>query len=310
MPRTLQITIPGKNTDDLINDINNWDGLLGLRLQREGSLQPKGDVISLEVTDKALHKLMKLLDEKGLMQHPDVQVVTSQPLSIISKDASAKTATDVSEAIWEEMMSNISKQSNMTINNLIVMFVAGVLAVIGIVTNALHIVVGAMVIAPGFEPVVRIALGVTTKSFDWRNGAKDTAKAYLSLLAGALLTAVILQLTGKQLISGESSYLPSGVLISYWTSIKVPSIIVTVVASVAGALIIATHRSILTAGVMIALALVPSASVIVIGLVGGDTDIALKGLLRWILEVSIITLFSGLVFFWKKSSVYRRNMKS
>ncbi|MBM3492617.1 MAG: hypothetical protein FJX68_19690 [Alphaproteobacteria bacterium] len=44
----------------------------------------------------------------------------------------------------------IGKNSNMTGNALLVMLAAGVLAAIGIATNALHIVIGAMLIAPGY----------------------------------------------------------------------------------------------------------------------------------------------------------------
>jgi len=40
-----------------------------------------------------------------------------------------------------------------------------------------------------------------------------------------------------------------GDLVSYWTGITVPSLLVTLVAGVAGGVLVATNRAVLTAGV-------------------------------------------------------------
>jgi uncharacterized membrane protein len=212
----------------------------------------------------------------------------------------------VSEATWEEMEVVIAKNSNATANALLVMAISGVLATIGIATNALHIVVGAMLIAPGFQPIVRIALGIVGKNGAWRRGISHTLQGYLALAGGAAGTALFLQAIGRSPLASEASYLPEGVLISYWTSITVPSLVVTSVAGVAGALLIATNRAILTAGVMVALALVPGAAIAALAIVSGDFDVAASGALRWLTEPGLVLLASMVVLFWKRSRVHRR----
>lgn len=308
MPRIVEIALPSKQTDPLISEIKKLKQLISLRVQRGISLHPSGDVITLEITDRSLHGLMQLLNKRRMLQDPDVSVTTSQPLSIISKPSAIEITNDSSEAIWEEMQIMISRESNMTVNSLIIMSISGVLAAIGIATNALHIVIAAMVIAPGFEPITRIALGVITRNIAWRKGITDTAKGYAVMIIAAAITTVILQAAGKNPLSGEASYLPAGVLISYWTSITFPSLLITAAASIAGPLLIATHRSILTAGVMIALALVPAATITGMALVMGEVDVAGKAFLRWLIEVSLVTIFSLLIFIWKKASVHKRRM--
>lgn len=57
---------------------------------------------------------------------------------------------------WEELELSIGEDSTMTLDRTIVMFSAG----IGLLTGALHVVIGAMVIAPGFQPFARFVLGV------------------------------------------------------------------------------------------------------------------------------------------------------
>lgn len=308
MPRIVQIALPSKQTNGVIDDIKGLEELISLRVQRDISIKPSGDVITLSITDRYLHNLMLLMNKRGLLTDPNVSVTTSQPLSIISQPSSIEITNDRSEAIWEEMQATISRESNMTINNLIIMFISGILATIGIATNALHIVIGAMVIAPGFEPIIRISLGATTQNIDWRHGIIDTAKCYLMMITGAVITTFILVALGKSPLGGEDSYLPAGVLISYWTTITFPSLLVSAVASIAGALVIATHRSVLTVGVMIALALVPAATITGMALATGDLNIAGKAAFRWLIEVGFIILFPLLVFYWKKASVHKRSM--
>jgi uncharacterized membrane protein len=202
----------------------------------------------------------------------------------------------------------IAKESNMTVNALIVMAISGVLAAIGLSTNALHLVIAAMVIAPGFEPISRIALGAVSGSRAWQRGLSHTIQGYATLFIGAAATTLVLRALGKAPLEGEASYLSEGVLISYWTSITVSSLIVTAAASIAGAVLIVANRSVLTAGVMIALALVPAATITSMALVMGDLGLSGQGLLRWVIEVGFVAIFSLLVFAWKHARVQRRKM--
>lgn len=76
----------------------------------------------------------------------------------------------------------------------------------------------------------------------------------------------------------------------------------------AGALVVATNRSVLTIGVMIALSLVPTAAITGMALVTGDWALSGRGLLRWLIEVGSVALFSTLVFIWKRVQVQQRKM--
>jgi uncharacterized membrane protein len=282
--------------------------LIGLKVQKNISVKPEGDIISLNVTNRHFNSLMLLLKKLKLTSKASASVSANQPLFIISKSSSYEINNDVSATAWEEMQANMNKESISTINSMLIMFIAGMIAVIGIVTNALHIVIGAMVIAPGFAPITRFSLGIVTESTDWKSGLRDTFKTYSALLAGAFIASFIMQSLGYNLISGKSSYLPLGVLVSYWTSINTSSIIITISAAIAGALVIITNRSVLTAGVMIALALIPATSIIGIGIVAGDFDVAGNAAIRLFLEIGIVAIASALTFLWKKYSVYKREM--
>jgi uncharacterized membrane protein len=163
-----------------------------------------------------------------------------------------------------------------------------------------------MLIAPGFQPIVRAAAGIVSRSTTWRLGVAHLLQGYAVLAIAAAATAVLLQALGKSALGSEASYLPAGVLISYWTSITIPGIVVTAAAGTAGAILIATDRAILTAGVMVGLALVPGAAITGLAAASGDVHLAGRGATRWLMEVAIVLIVSLLVLAWKQARLHRR----
>lgn len=308
MPRKVEIVVPKHLSHELIQDIEHLNGLLSLQVSPGESIKPSGDVITLALTNRSVNRLLRLLNEYGIGQDGTGSISTSEPYSLISASLSAEISKDINDAPWEEMKMLIQTETTMNTNMMLLMFISGVISVIGIATNAIHIVVGAMVIAPGFQPLVALALGVIAKSADWRSGLVNTAKGYGSLILGGALTTLLLSLLDLQPLGGKPSYLAGGALIKYWTNLSLTSIMVTLVAGFAGAILIATRRSVLTSGVMIALALIPSAVIFSMGLMTGRLDIAAKGLQRWLIEVGLVVATAGLVFIWKRRVVQQRKM--
>ena len=123
-----------------------------------------------------------------------------------------------------------------------------------------------------------------------------------------MLGSAALLATGRSLPAAEASYLEPDTLASYWTTLSTPGLLVSAAAALAGAILVANNRSILTAGVMVALALVPTATLAGMGIVGGDFVVALTAAGRWLLDVMLVLLVSAAVFAWKERTVQRRAM--
>jgi hypothetical protein len=308
MARSLDITVPPDTTDQLLDELRTVEGVLSLRVQRGISLQPPGDVVSIDATSPAIHEIMRRLDRRGLASQSGVSIATSDRLSLLSPASMNQIVTDDTEATWEEMEMSIAKESNMTVNGLAVMAIAGMVAAWGVASNALHLVIGAMVIAPGFEPITRIALGVVARRRAWRHGVIDTLKGYAVLIAAAAAAALLLRAMGKSPLPGEASYFPPGTLLNYWTTITATSLLVSTAASIAGAVLIASHRAVLTAGVMITLALVPSAAILGMSLAETDLHAARQSATRLLIEIALVLSCSLLVFLWKRLHIQRRDL--
>jgi hypothetical protein len=306
MSRQVQISLAPHLTEQFISEIEPIKGVTGISLHKGVSIKPKGDVITVELTNPALLELMRRLEARGLGKSADSSIVTSELLSSVSSPDAKELTREPSDAIWEEMESSLLKESNTNLNTLFLMFAAGFIAAVGVSTNTLHVVIGAMLIAPGFEPFTRIALGLVTGSQASRRGAHDVVRLYLALAVGAALATLMFLVMGQTPLSSAPGYLGHGELLSYWTSLTIPSTLVTAISAIAGAILVATNRSVLTAGVMTGLALVPAMTITVMAMIVGDWSACGLAATRWLIDSSLVLLLSMLVFVWKRRSVQGR----
>lgn len=295
MPRILTVSLPSDASDDLCNRLQSLDGTLSLRLHRGVSVQPPGDLVEAEVLDRQLDVVMELLDEAGLGRSSSISVTTTSPASVVSAGQLPAVVRDSSTSTWEEVELTLGQESTMTWLKVVVMGLVGALAAAGILTGALHIVIGAMVIAPGFEPLVRVALGIVQQRRTSRDGVVDTLRAYGALLAGAAASAAVLAATGTPLPAGGESYHPAQELVSYWTTTTAASVLISVAAALAGVLLVFARRAVLTAGVMIALALVPALAIAAIAVLAADLDLLGRAALRFSVDVAAVVTVSGIV---------------
>jgi uncharacterized membrane protein len=65
------------------------------------------------------------------------------------------------------------------------MAVSGALAAFGIVCGTIGVVVGAMLIAPGFEPALRVACGLPSDRHSVTSSLRSTVFGYLALALSA-----------------------------------------------------------------------------------------------------------------------------
>lgn len=99
------------------------------------------------------------------------------------------------------------------------MAIAGAIAGLGIISGTVHVVVGAMIIAPGFQPFARLVLGLVNRSRSWIGGLRDVAYAYAAVVAGSAIAAGLSSVLGASALdSGGTSYLGADQLVTYWTT--------------------------------------------------------------------------------------------
>ena len=301
MPRTIEVSVRPDKADAILQRLAGCDGVVGLARQRGASLDPPGDVLTIRTTNDGTRAVLTALGD--LRVTDGGSIATSEPRSLISPSYQDGLDRESNETIWEEMGFLLRRETNLGVNYLALMALAGAVAAVGLWTDALHVVIGAMVVAPGFEPLLRLTLGfVGGPRVLATRGAGSTLAGYLALALGAGLTLLVL----KTVDSGTPPDLAQRSLVRYWTTLTPAGIVLSIIASAAGALVVVTQRSVLTVGVMIALALIPGMSIASMALVAGDPQLAVQGLVRWAVDALAVVAVGAVVVGLKQAIVHRR----
>ncbi|MBW3632779.1 MAG: DUF389 domain-containing protein [Chloroflexi bacterium] len=301
MPRTVQVALPPERTEAVLNRLRGTDGVVGLALQRGTSLDPPGDILTVQATtDGARAVLRALADLKGT---DGWSVLTSEPISLLAPPYQNHLEEESNEAILEEMAFLLRKETNLNVNYFSLMAISGAIAAVGLWTDTLHIVIAAMVVAPGFEPLLRVPLGlITGPRVLALRGLLSTLTGYLALALGALLTLFLL----RAIDPGGATDLAARQWVTYWSRVTGTSVLLAVVAGMAGAFTVAAQRSVLTAGVMIALALIPGMAIAAMAVGMGDFGLAAEGLGRWVVDAAAVVIAGAAVLGAKQAIVHRR----
>ncbi|MCA1628118.1 MAG: DUF389 domain-containing protein [Acidobacteria bacterium] len=133
-----------------------------------------------------------------------MSIVTAELASIIDPQHEEAVDKDVDEAVWEEMETGLRHQGRVTANYLALMALGGV-ATVGLVSEPAPqpiAFVAAAVIAPGFEPIAKIPLGLVLRRWNvvWR-GFVSVGAGYAVLVLAAAVTFLALNLTGHATIA-------------------------------------------------------------------------------------------------------------
>src|SRR5919202_222441 len=140
------------------------DDVISLSVVREASIKPPGDVLSVHALNRGADEVLRLADTAR--KHGQISVSTAELTSLIDPEHERKVADDVDEALWEEVETDLRHQGKRTMNYLSLKALGGdVAATRFAVESASQAVsfVAASIIAPGFEPLAAIPIGLALR---------------------------------------------------------------------------------------------------------------------------------------------------
>lgn len=305
MPRSIEVSVSPQKADAIVERVEGMEGVVSLARQRGASLQPCGDIVSIQTTNDATRRVLRAIDELEVLDGGSI--VTNEPRSILSPKHQDQINRESNETIWDEMAFLLRQDTNLAPNYLALMVLAGAIAAVGLWTDTLHVVIGSMVIAPAFEPLVRIPFGfVAGPRRIAKGGAISMIAGYVALAIGAAVALLILDAVD----STRTADLRTRYWVGFWSTVTSTGVVASTFAGAAGAVVISGQRSVLTTGVMIALALIPSMAIVGMGLAVGDFDLAGRGFVRWAVDVGLVVLLSAAVLGVKRLYLQRHRALS
>lgn len=233
-------------------------------------------------------KLQLVLDtlQNVLGAQPTARIVVlAVEMSLPKPDEEKRKQEDSATAAREALYEGVEKDVRLDFNFVVLVILSSLVAAIGLITNNVAVVIGAMVIAPLLGPNLALSLG--------------TALGDLSLIRKSVQTLVAGTLLAVAVSAGLGMFWPSDMtsheLISR-TEVGLDSAALALASGAAAALSLTTGLSSVLVGVMVAVALLPPAAALGLMLGYGNTGLAIGAGLLLAVNVVCVNLASKIVF--------------
>ena len=289
----------------MIYKLEQLEHVINLSVVRGASIKPPGDVVTVHALNRGADQVMRLA-EGAHKEGGDVSVSTAELSSIVDPKHERKVANDVDEALWEEVETGLRHQSRLTPNYLGLMALGGAVAATGLVVESTPqtiSVVAAAIIAPGFEPLAKIPMGLALRRWDVaRRGLTSAAAGYLTLALSAALVFLLLRWAG--VVTAEEFVGNSQV--EELANPTLREILVSACGAVAGMVMMLSYRLNLIPGALIALMIIEAAAMTGTALAAGEPDLMYEGLERFSLDVLLIVVGGIIVVLLKQIIFHRR----
>ena len=164
-------------------------------------------------------------------------------------------------------------------------------------------VVAAAIIAPGFDPLAKIPMGLALRRWDVaRAGLVSVAIGYLALTLSAALVFLVLSWTGVTTIEdfvGNSQ-------VQELANPTLREVLLSACGAVAGMVMMLSYRRYLIPGALVALMIIEAAAMVGMALAAGEPALMYEGLERFGLDVLLIVAGGVLVVLLKQTILHRR----
>lgn len=287
--RQINVVLPDRDVKKVLEIAENSD-LKAAHVRSAGDI----DLVIITVPDDLVDEFIGKLKDTGIDR---IGTVTILPIhaSISNIEFEKKPAIAPSEEIIE----SARKATYLTRGFIFMIIISAFVATLGLLMNSAAVVIGAMVIAPLLGPSIAASVGtVMGDTALFRKGILSTTLGLLIVIIAAAATAFFvssLQLLPPLLdISLEN--LPSEM--AERTTLNILIVGLALASGAAGAYSFAEKKGEILVGVMIAVALVPPAAIVGIGIALLDADFIINSGLILAVNVFCINIAATLVF-WK-----------
>lgn len=291
--RLLHITIPAGSRDEVITILK--DHVFPYTIADESSGQEIDGVATSPVPPEDVEAVLEELRAIGIMDEHNVivldvnTIVDSEPEEIVEEADEEEEEEDVTTRISreelhtraEDLLSSRAIYATMTA-------VSAIIATAGILMDSAAVVVGSMVLAPLIGPSLAASVGTVLDDEPLsQTGVKLQVLGVILAIAAASAFAILVKqinLVPPDLMITEIGQVDERLSPDFL------SLAIALGAGVAGALSLATGISAALVGVMIAVALIPPAAVIGIGIAWGLPTVVMGSTVLLVLNIFAINL--------------------
>jgi uncharacterized hydrophobic protein (TIGR00271 family) len=262
----LRLIVPAAHADRTLELLRRDVAVSNVVHLPDAASKPRGDLVLCDVAREDASALLQDLREIGLEREGSIAVeAVDVSLSAGATAAERLAAGAAADAVvWEQVEALASEVSELSYSYLAFMTLATLIAGVGILTDSLILIIGAMVVGPEFGPLAGFCVAVAEHR---RALALHSLRA---LIVG--FSVAIAATTGGTVLLRAAAIAPHLPALTHTLFIAKPngwSALVALLAGVAGTLALTTAKSGALIGVLISVTTVPAAANIGVALAYG-----------------------------------------
>ena len=269
--------------------------------------RPDGDLILCDVPREEASVILAELRELGLEEEGTISVesVESAPSVRARRAIVAARGAPADAVVWEEVEQRTSESAVLSGSYLTFMVLATLIAGVGILTDSVVLIIGAMVVGPEFGPLAGVSIAIVERRLGcaWRS-LVALAVGFSVAIAATLAATLLLRAfdLGPEALGAVSH--PTTLFISEPSAF---SVIVALLAGVAGMLSLTTAKSGALIGVLISVTTIPAAANVGVAAAYKDWDEFGGALAQLTINLTCIVL-AGIVTLSLQRAGYARRL--
>ena len=234
------------------------------------SRDPEGDLVLADVAREDASAVIEQLRELGLEERGSIVLIDiDAAVSQRARDAERAAAGSPADAVvWEQVEARTSESAVLSASFLAFMVLATMIAAVGIVTDSIILIIGAMVVGPEFGPLAGLCIALVQhrRALARRSLAALVVGFPVAIVATYLAVVVFKSLGVLPETIGDHA---ETLFISHPNRY---SVIVAVLAGIAGMVSLTTAKSGALIGVLISVTTIPAAGNVAVAAAYGDWD--------------------------------------
>lgn len=267
-------------------------------------VDPPGDLIQCDLAEESTSLIIEALRDIGVAREGSITV--SKIDAIVSRDA-LKAAHDTpgsaqDAVLWEAVEERAAQNAEPAWSLYLLEMIATLIAAIGLLTDSLVLIIGAMIVGPEYGPLSALSLGLARRK---RRLTRDALRSVLLSFTVAILGTAVISLV----VAGAGIAPPEyeqGFLTVFVSHPNLTAAWVAFLAGVAGMISILNGASGSLIGVLVSVTTVPAAAAVALSIAYWDfTEFEGAGL-QLVVNLVAIVLAGVLVLSIERAGFVRR----
>jgi uncharacterized hydrophobic protein (TIGR00271 family) len=303
----LRIVVPSYQAEHALDLLKGAPSVCNVIYLERVAHRLEGDVILCDVAREDASVIVSDLRELQIDKEGSIslEMIDSQ-ISAFAIEAEKAAAGLPSDAVvWEEVESRTSENVELSGSFLAFMVLAMLIAMVGILTDQIVLIIGAMIVGPEFGPIAGICVAAVEKRRDlFKRSLRALAVGFPVGITATFLAALLIN--GVGLVPGDFSQ-GDHPFTQFISSPDQWSFIVAYLAGTAGVLSLTSAKSGALIGVLISVTTIPAAANIGVAAALGDWHEWVGAMEQLSLNMAAILLAGiGTLFIQRRLYIRRR----